>query len=391
MGWHWVTSLANYCRLTVLTESGFQKEIESSLAKVDLKYPPCFHYVDVGNRARRRFWAHGDWRFYWDYRKWQLDAYRLAIELLAERSFDLVHHLNMIGYREPGYLWRLKVPFVWGPVGGHGQMPWAFFTILGLPGSVYYGTRNLLNTVQARTSLRVRAAARNAVAIIAATKEDQWAIRQIHGRNAAVVNEQGAACAAPPRKRGSIGIESHLNVAWAGVFRGRKALPILLRAVARTGQSDRFRLHVLGNGPEWVRWQRLAGDLGLNRITRWYGRIDHAKALEVMRCCDVLAFTGLLEGTTAVIMEAMEMGLPVLCHDTCGFGDVVDESCGIKIPVRSPAHSIEQFAESLLLLADDPSLVDRLGRGAYRRAESLTWDSKAREMIALYQRALALS
>jgi hypothetical protein len=26
--------------------------------------------------------------------------------------------LNMIGYREPGYLWKLNVPFVWGPMGG---------------------------------------------------------------------------------------------------------------------------------------------------------------------------------------------------------------------------------------------------------------------------------
>lgn len=31
MGWNWIINLANYCKLTIITEKGFKDEIESSI------------------------------------------------------------------------------------------------------------------------------------------------------------------------------------------------------------------------------------------------------------------------------------------------------------------------------------------------------------------------
>jgi len=47
-------------------------------------------------------------------RWWPLDAlffYRLARRLHAELRFDLVQQVNFQTYREPGYLWKLGIPF----------------------------------------------------------------------------------------------------------------------------------------------------------------------------------------------------------------------------------------------------------------------------------------
>ena len=34
-------------------------------------------------------------------------------------EIDLIHQLTSISFREPGFLWRLDKPFVWGPISGN--------------------------------------------------------------------------------------------------------------------------------------------------------------------------------------------------------------------------------------------------------------------------------
>mgnify|MGYP003334468677 CR=1 FL=1 len=38
------------------------------------------------------------------------------------------------------------------------------------------------------------------------------------------------------------------------------------------------------------------------------------------------------------------MGKPVICLDHCGFADVVNDTCGIKIPIGTPSNVIAGFA-----------------------------------------------
>ena len=56
--------------------------------------------------------------FYLAFPFWQKEAYRIAKEINERERIDIVHHLNPIGFREPGYLWKLDKPFIWGPIGG---------------------------------------------------------------------------------------------------------------------------------------------------------------------------------------------------------------------------------------------------------------------------------
>ena len=44
----------------------------------------------------------------------------------------------MVGYREPGYLWKIEKPFVWGPIGGLENSPWRFLPSLGIKGFMFY-------------------------------------------------------------------------------------------------------------------------------------------------------------------------------------------------------------------------------------------------------------
>ena len=56
--------------------------------------------------------------FYLAFRLWHKLALKKAKSLIKSNDYILVHQLNPIGYREPGYLYELDLPFIWGPIGG---------------------------------------------------------------------------------------------------------------------------------------------------------------------------------------------------------------------------------------------------------------------------------
>ena len=56
--------------------------------------------------------------FYFAYRIWHSQAYRVALSIIKTGNVDLIHQVCPIGYREPGYLWKIPKPFIWGPIGG---------------------------------------------------------------------------------------------------------------------------------------------------------------------------------------------------------------------------------------------------------------------------------
>ena len=72
-------------------------------------------------------WNQGDWRFYKHYHAWQYRTYEIALGIIKIYHIDIVHQLNMIGFREPGYLWKIEgIPFVWGPVDAKEKFPIAY-------------------------------------------------------------------------------------------------------------------------------------------------------------------------------------------------------------------------------------------------------------------------
>ena len=385
MGWNWITHLARFCQLTVITESGFKEDIESALSTLKFNFELEFHYINIGQKARDHFWRQGDWRFYYYYKIWQQQAFILASRLISKESYDIIHQLNMIGYREPGYLWKLPIPFVWGPIGGYIQFPWRFLSQLGVRGALYHALRNIANSFQMRISSRVRCASHQAKVLIAATKDDKKAINKLYNCDAVVIPETGAILSKMNERKP----KAKLKLVWSGIFQARKALPILLHALARICNRRQLQLEILGDGPEKKRWKKMALDLGVNNICHWHGRLNHDKALAIMKDADIFILTSLLEATSTVVLEALGYGVPVFCHDACGFGAVVNETCGIKIPLICPKKSVLEFASAIEKCNQDRKFLLQLKQGATQRSKNLSWQANASKVIQLYYKILS--
>lgn len=344
-------------------------------------------YVPPGALVRVLHRLHslpGCWFLYYQaYRFWQKETLRVASRLHAEQAFDLAHQLTIITWREPGYLWKLGIPFFWGPINGAALMPWAFLPTFGAGGGYRHLTRNLLNLLQTRLARRSRAAARTAAKVWAVTCEDKDLVEKVWGGKAETMVETGSSLREDvipvARKKGE-----PLRVTWCGIIEARKALHLLIAALAALGRKGEWELHVIGEGPDRATCRERAGRLGIGERIQWHGLVRHEEARNLIASGHLLAHPALKEGTPHVVLEALAAGVPVLCHDACGMGIVVDERCGLKVPLESPSVTIEGFRSALARLLDETGLLERLSSGARARSIELSWDNKLAQISEAY-------
>lgn len=385
VGWGFVSELARHHELWVIVEEEkFRSDIERYLADCpDLSKSVHFFFIPKQrNRLLRKIWPPS---YYWFYRRWHEDALELAKRLHSEVKFDLVHQLTMVGFREPGYLWNMKIPFVWGPIGGMGRFPWRFMTKVGFHGALYYFSYNILNWCQSRLLSRPRLAAKAAgKALISATPENQSEARALWGCESTVMTEVGL-----PRKPKDSGLGRNTNeplrIVWSGLHIERKALNLGLEALAKLPSNVRCELHILGSGPLTNRWQALAVQLGIGDKCIFYGVLPRDRALSVMESAHLMLITSLRDLTSTVTIEAMALGVPVVCLDHCGFSHVVNETCGIKVPVVSPRQVVTDIAAAIERIDRDEQFRRSLASGALVRAKDFSFENKIALLNRVYE------
>ena len=125
-------AISRHHDLWVITAERERADIEAELARrPELRERMHFSYVP----RRRWLWLERLWppAYLWSYRlQWQPAAYEVARRLHEEIAFDLAHQLTYVAFRVPGHLWKLDIPFVWGPIGALENTPWRLLPTMGL-------------------------------------------------------------------------------------------------------------------------------------------------------------------------------------------------------------------------------------------------------------------
>ncbi len=389
MGWNFVSNIARHHDVHAIVEKG---EFEETLTRFAAEHPEAvqnitFHFVPrTHHNTLRKIWPPS---YYWFYRAWHRKAYKLAVELDKKENFDIVHQITISGFREPGFLWKLGKPFIWGPLGGFTDTPWCLLRCLGFGGAIHFGIRNIINGIQKRWGCSARAAARHSAAILTSTTKAVEEIRRFWGREAVLMNEVGLetghqqACS-PPHENGT-----PLRICWAGEHIPRKALDLLLQALPHC--KEKMELHVLSKGPRMEAWKKLTHKLGLDDIVTFHGFVPREEAFRIMSSSHVFGITSVREDTSTVVFEAFRYGLPIIALDHCGFSTVIDETCGIKIPIQSHKQVISDYARHLDFLASHEDERQRLSTGAQSRCHLFTWENKMNTLNTLYFEALHLN
>ena len=391
MAWNWCVNLAKYCELYIITEGELKEQIEAILPTLPQGENMHFYYNPVSERIRKMCWNQGDWRFYKYYREWQRKTYLIAKDICDKEHVDILHQLNMIGFREPGYLWKLSqekdIPFVWGPIGGVKQFPTAYLQGAGVKMKVFNHIKNMVNILQLRYAKRVNKAFHSAKVLISSIPDSYYAIKKIKGLDSVIIPETG--CLISNKVSTKRFYQNKIHVMWIGKFDFRKQLPLALRAVALT-ENPNIILDVYGTGSldKVDSAKKLAKQLGLERRVVWHGNQPNAIVIENLRKAQLFLFTSVSEDTSTVVLEAVSNQLPVLCFDTCGMAAVIDDSVGRKVPLSCPEQSVRDFARILNELERGRDLLKQMSENCKQRQVVLSWEEKARRMVEEYHRAL---
>lgn len=386
VGWNRAVQTAKYFDTWVICG---KREFEADIGhffKTNGELPGLHFYFIPRTFFEKWIWRL-PWGFYVGYNRWCKRAFRMATTLHDLHRFDIVHQVNWTGFREPGYLWKLNVPFVWGPVGGTQNFPWRFLMQSGLMGAIREGTRTILNLLQFRFSWRVRQAAKRAAVLLTSNSTGLRDFQSVHNVEPRLLLETGVT---GTKEKPSINCkQGPLKILWSGEFKYHKAFQLLVHALSEMPPKCKYELKVLGKGPLEQQWRDLSRQLGVEPFCEWIGWLPYEDAMKVYDWADVFVFTSLRDTSGNVVLEALSKGVPVICFDHQGAGDIVTDKCGIKIPITTPSSGIKGLTHAIETLIDDRAKLTELSRGATERAKDYLWSYNGAQVAEFYHQILA--
>lgn len=385
VGWNWLVSLAQYCELFIITEGEWRNDIEEAMLHLPQRNNMHFSFIPVQENVRKMFKNQGDWRFYYYYRKWQIAALAEALRICSENQIDVIHQLNLTSFREPGYLWKIKGPkFVWGPLGGTNACPIDYIKGIDFKTTLKYRIKNCISRMQFRYNPRVKQAAKRADLIYCDSESGVRCFYKYFGIKSLQINETG--CTLIEGKHiDKSNHKSRFDILWVGRFLPTKLLDLALRTISSIDRGLDIKLHILGTGSLVEKYQSLATALCIEDRCEWHGQVSREEVGQLMRQSSLFFFTSVVEGTPAVIMEAISNSLPILCFDTCGFGPLVDERIGIKIPLSTPEQSIKDFSSKIEYLYNNRDILQGMSNNCMEKIKTITWDCLAKRVVELYK------
>lgn len=177
----------------------------------------------------------------------------------------------------------------------------------------------------------------------------------------------------------AIGVVGRLSVE-----KGVDRAVTLLRDVMR--QRADVRLHLIGDGPERARIERMAEDAGVRQAITFHGW--QRESLAFYEMFDMLLLPSHTEGLPNVVLEAMAMEVPVAATDVGGVRELLDEGrCGVIL-----SQDEHTWHNAIAAMLTDPSVRQDMTRMARQRIEQhYTFQRRMERMVAVYDHVMAAS
>lgn len=324
--------------------------------------------------------------FYFAYKEWHKLVFLKVNELCLTEKFDVVHFLNPIGYREPGFLWKLNLPYIWGPIGGIQNIPFNMFAAFSLNGKIKFAVRNIVNFFQFRVNFTLQKVLRNTDVLLASTSENGSSLFRRFKKDYFYIPENGLL-----RVPINLSLDKYdvslLQLVWIGNINDGKALMILLNALRKVKYSN-YRLNIVGDGSlrEYLINYSIANRI--NENIYWHGNIPREKVLAILNNSHLHISSSLIEGNPTVIWEAMSVNVPTMSLDICGMHDTICDKCGIKIPLNNYKQVVSDFAKNISNFCNNISSLKTLSEGTHKCAQKYTWDKRIVFFNRMYDLAI---
>lgn len=194
-------------------------------------------------------------------------------------------------------------------------------------------------------------------------------------------------------------VNGKFKILFVGRHIERKGICYLIEA-AKYLPKDKFEIRIVGVGDLTEQLKQQAALLDERQKTKdertqsasiiFTGKLSPEALANEYKTANVFVLPAIVdhkgdtEGLGVVLIEAMELGLPIIASNVGGIPDVVvDGESGILVPEKDPVALADAFKR----LEANPTLIQKLLAGARKRIdECFTWDGIIERQVEVYKR-----
>jgi glycosyltransferase involved in cell wall biosynthesis len=382
-GWNHIKHISKYCKVRVITQLSYRADF---IGNPEVEGNPNLEIEYVKNPVDLTFLntLSYPWGFYLSYRFWEKAVYKHLKQKQQNGKLDLVHRLTLGAMKEPGYSWRLSVPFIWGQAHLPPKVKYRFFSLFSWSTQIVMLLSNLSRVFIALNS-RCRKGMKRSALVYAVNLDGKSYIKRNFNVTPEVCYEV-AVEGHQPQTINERAPNEPLQIVWVGRVVDFKGLELVLRALARLNGAINYKLTVAGDGKDVERMKRLAIALKIN--AEFLGLIDYSRVSALFQSSHCFIYTSFKDGLSSVIFESLSNNCPVICLDHLGYGEVINSTVGLKVAVHSIQQIVDDIAKNVERLYFHENERVALIKNIPALLANYTWDSNARKIIKGYERVL---
>ncbi|MFM9907796.1 MAG: glycosyltransferase [Chitinophagaceae bacterium] len=306
-------------------------------------------------------------------------------------SFDIAHSLNFHSNWTPSFLWILKKPFVWGPVGNHPLIPKQYLLSV-------YGIRAYLKD---RLLWVVKWCFWNLDPFVSTCRKKAEMVFCVNSQAAAKLKlskQKSIFLPAVASESPQVNIIKNHNrfvLLSVGRFVPLKGFDLTIRSFSifykslSKEQQLLTKLVIIGSGPEKRRMHKMIEEekmCGAIEIIEWMPR---EKVMTQFQQASAFLFPS-HEGAGMVVAEALSYGLPVICLNNYGPGEYVHPSSALKVNHSTYQATIHSLAVKIRsLFVDEGYYAVESSLAIIQFQQQFRWQSKAECFTGVYNKITA--
>ena len=373
VGWNWVIQMAQRNRLHVITRANNQASIEAHLPN-ELKNNIIFHYYDAPSFIRQL--KKRAKRLYFYYFVWQIGIIPIVRHIIKTERIDYTMHLTFGSMWMPTFLPFFSTSFIWGPIGGGDCEPRPFLKLLPFKQKVIQSFRYVMNALSFMHP-GVMFAAYRAKVILARTPNTARAIPNCFRAKVQTILETAMEDSVFEHKCVYQLNDDVVRMITTGRLLPNKNILTAVKSLGYIPKDYRVRLTIIGSGYQRREIEETAKRIGRSQDVVIIDELPREEVLAVVERSDIFLFPSLREGGSWSLMEAMAIGLPVICLDWAGMAIITDDNCAIRLPVSNPEQMPKDMAGAIITLIKNPGLREAMGKaGRNRIKEVYNWKTK---------------
>lgn len=383
MGWNYVMQLARFHKVIAVTRENnaehilkFQKENPNELYEnIEFLYFDLPYWM--------RFWKKKNRGALLYFYMWQKGIVNFVKKQKVD--FDFAHNLNFHNDWTPSFLWKLRKPFVWGPIGHHPEIPEQYLGNYSKKDKVIEFLKNGVKKYFWRISPTLKRTIKNADHIMCMNGSVEKVI-DISDKSYSVTPSVATQDYGWSEDKN----QDQFTMISAGRFVPLKGFDLTVKSFGKfinslsIQQRNECKLILVGDGPDKPHLKELVEKFNITEQVEFISWIERKDLMVMMKKASGFIFPS-HEGAGMVVPEALSFGLPCVVLDNWGPGQFINEKCGFKVKMEDYDSTVDSLAQSLYRLYNDKGLRAEMSSNAREHfVKQFHWDRRGEQMKVLY-------